>query len=206
MIPNSYEWIFAHRGLWTDVRDQNSQLAISNGLSSGFAVETDFRDMLGELVISHDPPVENSVLFFDKSWSERRIAYNIKSDGLSSHFAHMVQDMRDTNSFVFDGSMPEMLKMRRLGVPHALRLSEYERDLPWNVEFVWVDGFEEDWWLNDPRIMSLLQAKHLIFVSPELHGREHRLAFDWFSQLRAREIYDFSVCTDFPVELRDLNE
>jgi hypothetical protein len=206
MITNNSEWIIAHRGLWASRSDQNSHFAISTALNSGFAVESDFRDIFGDLVISHDLPSRDNSLLFDVSWSEYRIAYNIKSDGLSPHFQRVIQCMNDTNSFVFDGSIPEMFKIRNLGIPHALRLSEYESELSWDAKFVWVDGFNEDWWLDNTKILSLLESRHVIFVSPELHGREHERAFDWFSELRVNESLNFSVCTDFPLELKELNE
>lgn len=206
MNANNSEWILAHRGLWTKKSDQNSHLAISTALNSGFAVESDFRDFFGDFVISHDLPSRDNSLLFDVSWSEYRIAYNIKSDGLSPYFQRVLQSMNDTNSFVFDGSIPEMFKMRTLGIPHALRLSEYERELSWDVKFVWVDGFNEDWWLENTKILSLLESRHVIFVSPELHGREHERAFNWFSELRMNESLNFSVCTDYPLELKELNE
>ena len=206
MITNNSEWIIAHRGLWTNRSDQNSHFAISTALNSGFAVESDFRDIFGDLVISHDLPSRDNSLLFDVSWSEYRIAYNIKSDGMSPHFQRVLQSMNDTNSFVFDGSIPEMFKIRNLGIPHALRLSEYESELSWDVKFVWVDGFNEDWWLDNTKILSLLESRHVIFVSPELHGREHERAFDWFSELRVNESLNFSVCTDYPLQLRGLNE
>jgi|LauGreSuBDMM15SN_2_FD.fasta_scaffold12793_2 hypothetical protein len=206
MITNNSEWIIAHRGLWTNRSDQNSHFAISTALNSGFAVESDFRDIFGDLVISHDLPSRDNSLLFDVSWSEYRIAYNIKSDGMSPHFQRVLQSMNDTNSFVFDGSIPEMFKIRNLGIPHALRLSEYESELSWDVKFVWVDGFNEDWWLDNTKILSLLESRHVIFVSPELHGREHERAFDWFSELRVNESLNFSVCTDYPLKLKELNE
>ena len=204
MNETNSEWIFAHRGLWADKSEQNSRLSISSALDSGFGVETDFRDFLGDLAIAHDPLLDDSVLFYDHSWSNFRFAFNIKSDGLSFHFKQITQRMNQTNSFVFDGSLPEMFKLRSLGIPHALRLSEYEKELPWNVNFVWVDGFEGDWWLENSMILNLLQDKHLIFVSPELHARDYRFAFDWFSQLRGAGFHNFSVCTDHPRQLRDL--
>lgn len=206
MNENSSKWIVAHRGLWINIRDQNSHFAISGALNAGFAVESDFRDVFGEFVISHDRPLKDNFIPFDTSWAEHRIAYNLKSDGLSPHFLRLLQSMNETQSFVFDGSIPEMLNLRNLGIPHALRLSEYEKELSWDVNFVWVDGLNEDWWLNNTQILSLLENKHLIFVSPELHSRDHKRAFDWFSYLRANESINFSVCTDYPIELRDINE
>jgi hypothetical protein len=204
MNADKSEWIIAHRGLWADVAEQNTRLALINALNQGFGVETDLREHFGKLVISHDPPVDCSSIFFEKIWSKRRFAYNIKSDGLGKYFQQIIHYMKDTNSFVFDGSIPEMLKYRQYGVPHALRLSEFEKDLPWPTEFIWIDGFREDWWLRDHEVLSHLEDKHLVFVSPELHGRDHKFAFDWFIQLRERGYANFSVCTDYPLELRGL--
>jgi hypothetical protein len=206
MIAKSSDWIFAHRGLWTDKTDQNSRLAISNAFGTDFAIETDFRDVFGDMVISHDPPVSDEVLRFDEKWSRFRIAYNLKSDGLSAHFRDLIPNMVATRSFAFDGSLPEMLKFRNSGIPHALRLSEFEKELPWDAPFIWVDGFAGEWWMGDPIILSLLQRKHLVFVSPELHGRDYRRAFNWFSELRSSGYLNFSVCTDKPFELREMNE
>jgi hypothetical protein len=205
MVAKSSDWIFAHRGLWATESNQNSHHAISSAINANFAIETDFRDLLGEMVLSHDPPVHNQALRFDNQWAQFRIAYNVKSDGLSVHFQHLIPIMEETKSFAFDGSIPEMLKFRNLGIPHALRLSEYEKELPWDVPFIWVDGFIEEWWLSNPDILTLLPKKHLIFVSPELHGREYKRAFEWFTELRSSGYLDFSVCTDKPVELREMN-
>jgi hypothetical protein len=206
MTARTSDWIFAHRGLWASRTDQNSSIAILSAINANFAIETDFRDLFGDMILSHDPPESQQTLRFDEQWARFRIAYNVKSDGLTEHFRLLIPRMVETRSFVFDGSLPEMLRFRNMGIPHALRLSEYEKELPWDVPFVWVDGFVEDWWLGDPIILSLLQKKHLIFVSPELHGREHGRAFNWFSELRSSGILNFSVCTDNPVELKEMNE
>jgi hypothetical protein len=98
-----------------------------------------------------------------------------------------------------------MFKARKYGIPHALRLSEFETELPWCSDFIWVDGFESDWWLRKSEIIGLLEEHQLIFVSPEIHGRDHKGAFEWFTELRKSGLVSFSVCTDFPIELKDLN-
>ena len=47
--------ILAHRGLWQNVAAKNSISSIKLALVNGFGLETDIRDLDGELVISHDP-------------------------------------------------------------------------------------------------------------------------------------------------------
>lgn len=57
--------ILAHRGAWTDSREQNTPEAFRRSLISGFGIETDIRDLSEQLVISHNPAPEGSLLFKD---------------------------------------------------------------------------------------------------------------------------------------------
>lgn len=200
----SSNWIIAHRGFWNKVSDQNTSLAIENAFHEGFSVETDIRERDNQLVISHDIPSLNSELPTLHLTSENRFAINLKSDGLLPLVQPFTEHLIESHSFVFDGSIPEMVRYHTAGIPHALRLSEYEKELPWRTSVVWVDAFEFDWWMDSPIILPLLKSTHLVFVSPELHGRDHRRAFDWFVSLRLATGAIFSVCTDYPLELLSL--
>ena len=79
--------ILAHRGWWQKESEKNTPAALVRALSAGFGIETDIRDLNGELVISHDPPVDSQTtanwLFnqYNKIKANGRIALNIKSDG-----------------------------------------------------------------------------------------------------------------------------
>jgi hypothetical protein len=98
-----------------------------------------------------------------------------------------------------------MYQVRKAGLPHALRLSEFEKEIPWKSQYLWIDGFDSDWWMNANLILKKLEEFNCIFVSPELHGREHRAAFDWFAELKKHRGYVFSVCTDYPLELQEIS-
>jgi len=195
------KWIFAHRGLWDLPQEQNSSSALKNAFSLGFGVETDIRSFLGRVVISHDPilsPTDLSILEID---SQNRFALNLKEDGLMTQLKAHHEQIEFSSSFLFDGSMPQMYKIWKMGLPHALRLSEYEQEVPWESDYLWIDGFETDWWLKNPQISTIASKSHCVFVSPELHGRNHQLAFDWFAEMKSNQFFDFSVCTDYPREL-----
>ena len=198
----SSRWILAHRGVWTNDTDQNSSRALQDGVLNGFGVETDFRDNLGSLVISHDISINPKLFDFHLFNSSNRFAINLKSDGLLNFFVPYIDVLIESKSFVFDASIPEIVKYRRSGIPLALRLSEYEKELPWRSEYVWVDSFNSDWWIDDEYIYKLMDVSHLIFVSPELHGRDYRRAHDWFVRERKKGNLGFSVCTDHPFELK----
>lgn len=197
------QWIFAHRGLWNSIEEQNSKPAIENAFSLGFGVETDIRSFLGSLVISHDPIMSSENLVGWEISNGNRFALNLKEDGLVKSLNFHKDWIASSSSFLFDGSLPQMYLAWKSEVPHALRVSEYEKEVPWSSEFLWIDGFETDWWIDDKFVMSLTSTTHCVFVSPELHGRDHHRAFDWFAKMKSNMVFDFSVCTDFPEELRD---
>jgi hypothetical protein len=95
-----------------------------------------------------------------------------------------------------------MVKIREKGLPHALRLSEYETDLPWEPQFLWIDGFYSDWWITSTKIFNLLEKYFVVFVSPELHKRDVESAWEFFNVLESKQIARFGICTDYPSELK----
>jgi hypothetical protein len=195
------QWIFAHRGDWNNQVAPNSELSIRNAFHGGFGVETDIRDLNGEIVISHDPCVGNSYKkFSDFIDMSSRIAINIKSDGLVELFQDYAELIRESESFVFDCSFPELIKFKKAGIPHAIRISEYEKELAWKPDYIWLDCFESDWWLEDTSVLEIMKVTPTVAVSPELHGREHAKVWQRVIQLRSEGL-NLSVCTDFPNEL-----
>jgi hypothetical protein len=101
-------------------------------------------------------------------------ALNLKEDGLQECIIRERDWIETTNSFVFDGSIPEMYRYHKLGIPHALRISEFEKTLPWKSNALWLDSFYEDWWIDDSSVDKLMEDSNTIVVSPELHGRDAR--------------------------------
>ena len=72
--------IFAHRGIWGPGCEGNSLQALDQAIRLGFSIETDIRDHLGSVVVSHDPVHANS----DRMCLDSLIALTKKS---SSYFA-----------------------------------------------------------------------------------------------------------------------
>ncbi len=195
--------IYAHRGMWQTPDQQNSVQAIENSRIHGFGVETDFRSNNHLLVVSHDPCGDTSLLAVDEiDFSEIPVAMNIKEDGLLNQYQSFLKKYPNKHTFLFDGSIPEMVKLREKGLPHALRLSEYETELPWEPQFLWIDGFHSDWWITSTKIFNLLEKHFVVFVSPELHKREYESAWEFFNVLESKQIAQFGICTDYPGELK----
>ena len=194
--------IFAHRGFWKEGGfSPNSRESLESAFEKGFAVETDVRDQQEEIVISHDPCGSSTYSSFNQELlALGGIAINIKSDGLVPRFAELREHLQESQSFVFDCSFPQILQFRKASIPHALRISEYEKELPWNPNYIWLDAFNDDWWVKDAKIRKLMDQTPTIIVSPELHGREFLLVWEEFSKL-AQEVENISICTDFPLQL-----
>lgn len=195
--------IYAHRGMWQSPNQQNSQLSIESARLSGYGVETDFRSKNHSLVISHDPYGDSNPLSVDEiDFAEIPVALNVKEDGLLTQYEAFIRKYPNQHTFLFDGSIPEMVKIKEKELPHALRLSEYETELPWESQFLWIDGFNSDWWIKSPKILNLMEKHFVVFVSPELHGREIKGAWEFFKLLHSKRIAHFGICTDYPEKVR----
>lgn len=195
--------IFAHRGLWSTLGSQNSAASIKSASDLDFGIETDLRAFGPNVILSHDVPV-NKFAFnsFEFTGFRNRFALNIKEDGLQGHLQSLRTWMLETNSFLFDGSIPEMLKYRALDFPLALRLSEFEKTLPWSSEVIWLDAFHEDWWLKDLISKPVQGVNEFVVVSPELHGRDPRYVWDFVKETAVKGSVKFSICTDRPLEFQ----
>jgi glycerophosphoryl diester phosphodiesterase len=200
------QWILAHRGEWGEQVIANSTQSLKNAFLHGYGVETDIRDLDGVLVISHDPCKGSEYDGFDKFLrKENRIAINIKSDGLVPLLESARDLINTSKSFVFDCSFPELLKFKHAGIDHAIRISEFEKELSWEPNYIWLDAFESDWWLNDKTTLDLIGKIPTVVVSPELHKRDHSKVWQRVLELRSTGL-DISVCTDFPNQLAALAE
>lgn len=196
--------IYAHRGIWGRPSEQNSYSAIAESNSKNFGAEIDVRSLDGEIILSHDPVMNDSYCkLHELSKLQLPLAINLKEDGLLQLIQKSSILNNSLNSFIFDGSIPQMLLARRLGLRHALRISEYEKVVGWHSDFIWLDSFESDWWLGDESILDFLKSNKVIVVSSELHNRKSE---DMWKYLRntSRELnFNFGICTDKPDEFKD---
>lgn len=193
--------VISHRGYWKTPTEKNLPVAFERSFSLGFGTETDVRDHLGHLVISHDPPTGSPQTFDDFLHTARKhcvpLALNVKADGLAEKIRAAMADY-PALWFVFDMSVPDMRHHLAAGSPVYARISEVERNPPWidRCAGVWLDAFEGEWY-DVENVKEFLDAGlRVCIVSPELHGRTHEEAW-----ARLRPLHGdprVMLCTDLP--------
>ena len=195
--------IIAHRGFWKVSGEKNSSIAFGRAFACGYGVETDVRDVLGQLVISHDMPLGNEIRFetflalYTESGAESCLAINIKADGLQRPLKTLLSEYGVKNYFVFDMSIPDTLGYMQEGIRFFSRISEYEPQDHFCLDSsgVWLDCFHSKWFTTEHISAFLDQGKQVCIVSPELHKRDHLKVWH---DLREIETSNVLLCTDFP--------
>lgn len=203
--------ILSHRGYWLEASEKNTPVAFERSFSLGFGTETDIRDSLGKLVISHDMPSGKEQGFdeflasagrFAESTNPMTLALNIKADGLADLLAAELAVHPQLDGFVFDMAVPDMRQYLNAGVAVFTRMSEVERNPSFfdQAVGVWLDAFESEWYRTDVIANLISNGKRVCIVSAELHGRPylshwHNLR-DWCSTDQV------ILCTDKPEEAR----
>lgn len=198
--------ILAHRGFPN--RD-NSIDGLVSALSRGWGIETDVRDHLGEIVISHDPIVKaTQVMHLEEllyvyhlnAW-EGTLALNIKSDGLAPKLAQIISQYEIKNYFFFDMSVPDhMTYLEKL--TNFVRISEFEanNELAKLSSGCWLDELKTPW-VGEQELKEILATnKRVGIVSRELHGWNHEPQWRIIKKLMEenRWLCPIMLCTDFP--------
>lgn len=196
--------ILCHRGYWIDPLEKNSWSSLVGALERGFGIETDVRDLDGQLVISHDPPRSGSVrllsdllAFYAALPHHPMLALNVKSDGLQTELELLLSAHKVRNYFAFDMSIPDTLGYRKMRMPFAVRMSEFEAEnaLYADASWVWLDGFESDWFTEATFAKLVGDGKLVAIVSPELHGRSHHKL--WRAVKEISDTNGIYLCTDY---------
>lgn len=199
--------VLSHRGWWHTAEQKNSDAAFLASFAAGFGTETDVRDRLGELVVSHDmpgpaQPTLTHVLSL-LAGRDLPLAINIKADGLARPLRDAMARHGARDWFVFDMSVPDTREHLRVGNPVFVRMSEVERQPPWlaQAQGVWLDGFEGDWYPLSQVSDLLAMGKQVCVVSPELHGRPAQAL--WERLLPLADHPRLMLCTDWPARAQE---
>jgi glycerophosphoryl diester phosphodiesterase len=202
----------AHRGLWAVADQRNSLAAFQGAFAHGWGVELDVRDLDGELVISHDPPVAGALPFSEvvdcylAAGCPGALAVNVKADGLERMVADALRAVDPERWFAFDMSVPDTLRYVREGLPHFTRHSDVEPApaLYADADGVWLDDFAGGWIAEAAIEDHLAAGKRVAVVSPELHGRDHHDVWNEWRRWAVWSSPDVLLCTDLPTEAEEV--
>jgi hypothetical protein len=204
--------VLAHRGYWRAPSERNSLAAFRRAFQSGYGAEIDVRDLDGELVVSHDPPLRGALALADVvdaltcSGSAGVLAVNVKADGLHARLAQALAHLDATQWFAFDMSVPDALGYVRAGLPTFTRHSDVEPDpvLLKDACGVWLDDFGGGWLAEEQIAAHLAAGRRVAVVSPELHGRDHLRVWEDWRSWQAWSDPRVSLCTDHPLEAHEV--
>lgn len=196
--------ILAHRGFWKEETEKNTKIAFERAFNSGFGIETDLRDIKGEIVISHNMPQGGEMKFEDLlkllDGRDLTLALNIKADGMADEIKRLLEKYRVSNYFTFDMSIPEMVYQHKTGLKFFTGQSDIipEPIMFDKAEGIWLDSFNSDWF-GAKEIKNILnQDKEVCIVSPDLHKREYKKVWNIY-----RNINGIMLCTDYPMEAKE---
>jgi len=202
--------IISHRGYWQKNEEKNTAAAFSRSFDLGIGTETDVRDYLGQLVISHDVADESCMTFVNYlkllNGKDLPLAINIKSDGLMSRLVKELQQYELTDVFVFDMSVPDQLTyFNQNKFKVFTRMSEEERIPSFfsQSDGIWLDSFKSVWY-GKKEIEKILNAeKELCIVSPELHQQAHLPLWTMLKKIENISSRKITLCTDYPTQAID---
>ena len=193
--------ILAHRGWWLSENEKNTKTAFERAFNNGFGIETDLRDIKGEIVISHNMPQGGEMKFEELlellDGRDLTLALNIKADGMADEIKRLLEKYNVSNYFTFDMSIPEMVYQHKTGLNVFTGLSDI---VPLPVMYeqakgVWLDCFNSDWF-GEVEIQNILnQDKKVCIVSPDLHKREYKSVWEKYKNMNG-----IMLCTDYPME------
>lgn len=204
--------ILAHRGYWNKYTAPNSSAALHAALEHGYGFESDVRDYVGQLVISHNiadetcQDAEEVFRWLSAYGDQYCFAINIKADGLKDILKVYLEKYHIRNYFLFDMSVPQMVEFAEMSLRFFTRQSEYEvfPVLYEQASGVWIDGFNRIDWITQELLTEHLSCgKEVCLVSPDLHRKaDYKLFWTWLKEWNI----DFSkvfLCTDYPDEARE---
>ncbi len=203
--------ILAHRGYWNNQIKKNSLEAIKRALENGYGFESDVRDFMGRIVISHNiadassQPVEEVFQWLHEYEDQYCFAINIKADGMKDILKIYIDKYNITNYFLFDMSVPQMIEFREAGLRYFTRQSEVEPEpcMYEDASGIWIDGFWSVDWITEDMLREHISArKEICLVSPELHGKSY---IEFWEKLKLWDLKDAPIllCTDYPDKAKE---
>jgi len=196
--------ILSHRGYWKDLTERNQRVAFMRSFDIGFGTETDLRDIMGKIVISHDMPKGGEITLEEvlqiMDGRNLPLALNIKADGQADAILELLAKYGHTDYFTFDMSIPDMV----VQIKHGMRVFTGFSDILTTPVMlneaagVWLDCFNSDWYRMEVVDDLITCGKSVCIVSAELHNRETDKQWEKIRQSKYFDSENLLLCTDYP--------
>jgi hypothetical protein len=97
-------------------------------------------------------------------------------------------------------SIPDSIGYINNGISVFSRQSEFEKTPVFynQVEGIWLDSFNKEWYDLDLIVNHLKQGKKVAIVSSELHGRDQMGLWELVKTSNLYKEEKLILCTDFP--------
>ena len=167
-------------------------------ISTEIGLEIDVRDFNNELVLAHDHPSTQSIRledFLKKISKKQLLAINVKSSEIENEIKQTLFKSNISNYFTFEWTIPSLMKALKQNLVCAFRLSEYEKDIIPQCDWVWIDSFQTIWYDSDYLASLKEYGLKIALVSPELHDRKADL--DQVKEI-VNSVKVDAICTDLP--------
>ncbi|MEI0799069.1 hypothetical protein R4Q14_12185 [Brachyspira intermedia] len=194
--------ILSHRGLWNSIEEKNKKDSFIRSFDLGIGTETDLRDSLGKILISHDMPKGDEITFEElleiMNGRNLPLALNIKADGLADEIKRILEKYNHTNYFTFDMSIPDMVYQLKKEIKVFTGLSDILRE-PVLLESslgIWLDCFNSDWYDSNLIDSYIEQGKSVCIVSSDLHNRETDYQWNIIKDSKYINSDKLMLCTD----------
>lgn len=171
-------------------------------LDPDVGVECDLRDHQGEIVLHHDPFIEQAENFrhFCQSFRHGLLILNIKSEGIESKILEILEEFSISHFVFLDSSFPMIVKHSKQGINNfALRYSEFEglgafQKMMGSIHYAWVDNFIDIDHMPEAIVQLQAWGYKTILVSPELQGRAEDIEV-LKKKLNSQKIKPDFICT-----------
>lgn len=201
--------ILSHRGYWKQEKEKNQPIAFERSFALGFGTETDVRDIAGTLVIAHDMPCGDEMLFEEllhiMNYRNLPLAINIKADGLCDSLLALLHRYNHTNYFCFDMSIPDMVVQLRMNARVFTGISDILEKpvLLEQAHGIWLDSFYSDWYDTTLIDELISHGKQVCIVSAELHKRDSKKQWQMIKNSTYCQSSSLLLCTDYPEKAKE---
>ena len=198
--------IIAHRGYWKTAAEQNTLAGFRRAFELGYGIETDVRDCLGKIVISHPLPMGNELLLDEVLTLHQELnknlplALHLNACGLGNSIQNKVQHYPDSNIFCFGNPLPDLKYcVKNLSLNVFTVGSDICPVYPFfkEVKGIWLDSFMVPY--NKTLIQNLInQGKEVCIVGEDLYGRNNDDLLKQLIQMNLIDNDHLMICTNQP--------